>query len=150
MQFASLQAQWQALIAACKDVASLEEALGPESIQHAIGHDSGLPATERMAELSATIAASTTRSHLPLSAWLRILDLMFYRVLNIFYLACILFWHVPQLRRLWTPLVPQRDCALPANLASRKTRGICCNVMMTTKLDHSGKWNFQFHTKPCI
>ena len=65
MQFASLQAQWQALIAACKDVASLEEALGPESIQHAIGHDSGLPATARMAELSATIAASTTRSHLP-------------------------------------------------------------------------------------
>ena len=65
MQLASLQSQWQALIAACKDVASLEEALGPESIQHAIGHESGFPATERMAELSATIpATSTTRSHL--------------------------------------------------------------------------------------
>ena len=44
------QAQWQALIAACKDVA-LEEFVPPTNIQHAIVHE--LLATARMAEFLA-------------------------------------------------------------------------------------------------
>jgi len=54
-----LEAQWQALIAACKDVA-LEEFVPPTSIQHAIVHE--LLATARMAEFLAAMGPSSVHT----------------------------------------------------------------------------------------